>query len=254
MTESSAALPVVSVCMATWNGAAWVEEQLLSILDQLAPTDEVVVVDDASSDDTCGVVAAVGDARVRLVARPDNWGYVRSIDQDLGLPRGEYLLLADQDDVWLPGRVEAMVAALADADVVATNLTTLGGPVGIRGPYGQQDWRLRARDSHHRLRNVVGILAGAMPYYGCAMGVRRSALTRVLPFPRFLFESHDLWIALYGNLLGRMAHLGRRTVARRFHETNQTPDRPRGLPQVLKSRLLLLRCIVDLLRRGALDG
>ncbi|MFZ2164000.1 MAG: glycosyltransferase [Propionibacteriaceae bacterium] len=254
MTESSAPLPVVSVCMATWNGAAWVEEQLQSILDQLAPTDEIVVVDDASSDDTCDVVAAVGDPRIRLVTRSDNWGYVRTFEQALGLARGEYLLLADQDDVWLPGRVEAMVAALADADVVASNLTTLGGPVGIQGPYGQQDWRLRARDSHHRLRNVVGILAGAMPYYGCAMGVRRSALTRVLPFPTFLFESHDLWIALYGNVLGRMTHLGRRTVARRLHETNQTPDRPRGLPAVLRSRVLLLRCIADLQRRGALDG
>jgi glycosyltransferase involved in cell wall biosynthesis len=243
--------PAVSVCMATWNGARWVGEQLESILAQLGPSDEVVVVDDASTDETPQAVAALGDPRIRLVTRAENWGYVRTFEQALGLARGECLLLADQDDVWLPGRVDAMVAALQTADVVATNLTTLGGAEAIRGPYGQPDWRLRSRDSGHRVRNVVAILAGSMPYYGCAMGVRREALETLLPFPPFLNESHDLWIALSGNVAGRMSHLGRRTVARRYHEANQTPNRPRGVGQVLRSRVMLLRCLAVALRRRA---
>lgn len=241
-----------SVCMATWNGERYVTEQLQSILQQLGPADEVVVVDDASSDGTVAAVRAFDDPRIRLIARPQNLGYVRTFEEALRQSRGEYLFLADQDDVWLPGRVEAMIAALADHDVVASNLTTLGVSESLEGPFGQPDWRLRSSTSTHRVRNVLGILTQALPYYGCAMALRRSALNKgVLPFPSFLFESHDTWIALYGNIRGRMAHLDRRTVARRLHGANETPNRPRALAKVLRSRLLMLRCIAVLLtRRG----
>lgn len=243
-------VPRVSVCMAAYRGEAFIAEQLLSILAQLDAGDEVVVVDDASPDGTVAAIREVGDPRIRLITRSENAGYVRAFELALSEARGEFLLLADQDDVWLPGRVEAMVAALQDADVVATNLSTLGGPDRIRGPYGQADWRLHYRDSGHRLRNTFGVLAGNMPYYGCAMGVRRAALDRgILPFPNILIESHDLWLALWGNLNGTITHLGRRTVARRFHDNNASPNRPRGVRAALGSRVLLLRLIAELRRR-----
>ncbi len=249
------ASPRVSVCLATWNGEAFLAEQLGSILEQLSATDEVVIVDDASSDGTVDLIRSLGDPRLRLHARADNRGYVRTFEEALSRARGTYLLLADQDDVWLPGRVAALTAALDRTDVVASNLSTLGGPDALAGPFGRADWRLRSRDSGRRLHNVLGILAGAMPYYGCAMGVRQDAVGRgLLPFPGFLRESHDLWIALYGNVLGTMTHLGRRTVARRLHAANQTPTRPRGVRGALASRLLLLRCLGVLLARRADRG
>ena len=73
------------------------------------------------------------------------------------------------------------------------------------------------------------------------MGLHRDALTVVLPFPSFLNESHDLWIALCGIHLKSIRHLDQAVTARRFHESNQTPLRPRALPIVLRSRLLVLR-------------
>lgn len=243
--------PQVSVCLATYNGAAWVTEQVTSVLEQLGPHDEVVVVDDASTDDTVATLRALADPRVRIEESPVNRGYVRTFERALGLARGRHVLLADQDDVWVPGRVAAMTAALdAGADVVATNLGTLGGPDRIRGPYGQADWHLRASQSGRRVRNVLGVLAGNRPYYGCAMGVRREVLASALPFPGFLDESHDLWLALHGNLAGRMTHLEQRTVLRRFHGDNASPDRPRGPLLVLRSRFMLLRAVAELLRRG----
>jgi glycosyltransferase involved in cell wall biosynthesis len=246
----TAAQPRVSVCVATYRGAPWVVEQLESVLAQLGADDEVVVVDDASPDDTVDRVRSIGDPRIRLIAREQNLGYVRTFEQALREARGDMLLLADQDDVWEDGRVAAMVTALHDgADVVATNLATLDGPDSIRGPYGQADWHLRAASSGHRVRNVLGVLIGNMPYYGCAMGLRRSALATVLPFPPLLTESHDLWIALQGNVVGRMRHLELRSVRRRFHADNASPDKPRGLTMVLRSRWMLVRASAELLRR-----
>ena len=165
-------LPSVSVCMATYNGMAYVGEQMVSILEQLGPSDEVVVVDDGSTDGTLEVIADLADERIRVLRSAANLGSVRAFERALETAHGRYLLLADQDDVWLPGRVAAMVAALHDVQVVATNLATLGGPPTLRGPLGQQDWRLRPADSRRHVRNIVGVLAGNRPYYGCAMGVR----------------------------------------------------------------------------------
>lgn len=246
--------PPVSVCLAAYRGQAYIEEQIASILAQLAPGDEVVVVDDASPDATVEVVRAIADPRVRLVEAPANRGYVRTFEEALRLATGELLLLSDQDDVWLPGRLDAMVAALRDHDVVAGNLTTLGGPDRLAGPFGQPDWRLRSRDSGRHVANVLGILAGDRPYYGCAMGVRRAALEVLLPFPAWLVESHDLWIALYGNLAGSIRHLDERVLARRLHDANATPQRMRSVPAALRSRAMLLRAIAELTRRRRRAG
>ncbi|ACZ31581.1 glycosyl transferase family 2 [Xylanimonas cellulosilytica DSM 15894] len=241
--------PEISVCMAAYNGARYIGEQLRSILDQLGPDDEVVVVDDASKDATADVVEAVGDPRVRLLRAPANRGYVRTFEAAIQAARGRFVFLADQDDVWRAGRVTAMRAALEDRAVVATNLATLGRGGTLTGPFGQPDWHLRAADSDRPWRNVLGILAGNRPYYGCAMAVRRDALTVALPFPAYLNESHDLWLALVGNLSHSMRHLELRSIERRLHGENQTPNRPRGPLAVLRSRLLLLRAIATLLVR-----
>jgi hypothetical protein len=184
-----------------------------------------------------------------VVASPVNRGYVRAFEAALGATRGEVVLLSDQDDVWLPGRRDAMVAALADHQVVATNLATLGGPEALQGPLGQADWKLGPRDDGRRMANVLGILAGLKPYYGCAMGVRRDALATVLPFPPHLVESHDLWLAMYGNLAGTIAHLDLRSLERRLHDDNATPVRPRGARAVLVSRVRLVRALLTMLRR-----
>lgn len=247
-------LPRVSVCMATYNGAAYIAEQLASVLEQLADGDEVVVVDDCSSDGTVSVLRAIGDSRIHVIESESNAGYVRAFECALTRAQGEYLLLCDQDDVWRAGRVAAMVDALGRADVVATNIGTLGGQDRIPGPYRQADWRLRAAQSGAHRRNILGILAGNRPYFGSAMGLHRRALSRVLPLPVYLIESHDLWIALYGNVARSIAHVEVRSVDRRYHEGNASTPAPRSLAAVVRSRLVLLRCVRELRRRGVRRG
>lgn len=241
--------PSVSVVMATYNGAAYVEEQLASVLEQLRASDEVVVVDDASTDATADVVAGLDDPRVRLVRSPANRGYVRTFEAAIRESSGEAVLLADQDDVWLPRHVEVLVDALQEHRVAASNLRVLGTGAGLQGPSGKPGWELRAADSDRRLANLTGLLAGVRPYYGCAMAVRRDALDVALPFPAWLDESHDLWLAAYGNLAGSIAHVEEPTVLRRLHADNQTPVRPRGVLPAVRSRLMLLRAMAELRRR-----
>ena len=231
----------VSVCMATYNGSAYLREQLDSILAELREGDEIVIIDDASPDGTVSVIESYDDPRIRLLRNEANLGYVRSFERALSIARGDVLLLSDQDDVWVPGRRDALVQAAGAKGIAASNLRLLGSEETLRSPLTGRPWLLRAADSTRPLRNELRILAGDIPYFGCAMAIRREALDLVLPFPEGLTESHDLWIATVANAARRMTHLEQPTLYRRVHEDNASTSRPRGIGAVLRSRLLLLR-------------
>lgn len=233
-----------SVCMATYKGAPFVEEQIASILAELGADDELVVVDDASPDGTAAVIGGIEDPRIRLVRAPSNRGYVRTFEEAVRLSRGEYIFLSDQDDIWIPGRVELMLTALSDHQVVASNFDMLGG--------GPRPWipRLRSSDSRRHLANLAAILIGYRAYYGCGMAFRRDAAKYFTPVPAYVRESHDLWLAICGNVAGSVAHLDESTLYRRLHEENQTPAGWRSLSKIVAARVMLLRLMVEAFRRS----
>lgn len=239
----------VSVCMATYNGSRYVAEQLSSILDQLGPNDEVVVVDDASTDTTVDVVESVRDPRIIIHRNDRNRGYVRSFARAIELSTADVIVLSDQDDIWVEGRLDALVTATEAHDVVASNLKLLDSEQPLRSPLTGRPWLLSPDDDGRRLRNELRILAGDAPYFGCAMALRRDALALVMPFPDYLRESHDLWIATAANAAGRLGHLAQTTVLRRVHDDNASTSRPRGLTAALRSRALLIRLWREARRR-----
>lgn len=236
--------------MATYNGAKYVEHQLRSILSELDADDEVIVVDDASADDTVAVIEAIGDPRVRVVRQAVNRGYVRTFETALLEAAGDVLLLADQDDEWITGRRALLVEAALSSGVAASNLVLLGTDDPLSSPVTGRPWLLRAVTSHQRWRNQFRILSGTAPYFGCAMAVRRDQLSAITPFPLFLSESHDLWIATVANAAGRMRHVEAPTVRRRIHDENASSPQPRGVRAALASRVMLLRAWAEARRRA----
>lgn len=233
-----------SVCMASYNGSAYIEEQIASILEQLDASDELVIVDDASSDGTPGMIRSLSDPRIRLIEATANQGYVRSFEQAVLASCGEYILLADQDDVWIPGRLARMLEALEHFQVVASNFDVLGG-----GPRPSIP-RLRSEDSSHRAANLLGIMVGYRAYYGCGMGFRRELLDVFTPVPAYLRESHDLWLAICGNAADSIAHLDESTLLRRIHGENATPQGWRAPATILRARVVLLRLLFEGFRRA----
>ncbi len=231
--------------MATYNGSAYIGEQLSSILAQLGPGDELVIVDDASTDGTVNAVRGFNDERIRLYEAAANQGYVKSFEQAVRASRGSRIFLADQDDVWVDGRLEQMLEALEHYAVVASNFDVLGGGPRPAIP------RLRSADSNRRASNLAGILVGYRAYYGCGMAFRREVLDLFVPVPRYLRESHDLWLAICGNVLGSIGHLDGSTLLRRIHGENATPSGWRSLPVILSARVVLLRLLAEAWRRKA---
>src|SRR5689334_22428623 len=116
-----------SVCIATYNGEKFIARQLETILAQLSPADEVVIVDDCSKDGTLAVIEGMKDGRLKVHSNKRNRREVYSFSRAIELARGEIIFLADQDDIWLPGRVTLMEDELrhSGALLITTNFESV---------------------------------------------------------------------------------------------------------------------------------
>ncbi|HZZ86352.1 MAG TPA: glycosyltransferase family 2 protein [Anaeromyxobacteraceae bacterium] len=119
--------PKLSVCIATFKRARFIGETLQSILSQLEPGVEVVVVDGASPDETAAVVAPLAAAypALRYHREPVNSGVDADYDKAVAYARGDYCWLMSDDDLLMPGAVARVLAAVADRpDLLIVNAET----------------------------------------------------------------------------------------------------------------------------------
>jgi len=141
--------PLVSVVMPAYNAAATINTAIASVLAQTAGDLEVVVCDDASSDDTAARVRAFGDPRVRLVHNERNAGEGAARDRAIDAARGRWLAVLDADDAWAPDRLERLLeAAGSDRDVLVFDDLMIchhasGGLVPWRAMRGQHAFGAR---------------------------------------------------------------------------------------------------------------
>ena len=114
--------PTVTVLTAVKDGAAYLAETIASVQSQTFGDWEYVIVDDASSDGTVGIVErhAADDPRIRLVRREDSGGPFVAANTGLAEARGEFVARIDADDIALPQRLERQVAHIeSDPDLRA---------------------------------------------------------------------------------------------------------------------------------------
>lgn len=130
--------PTVSIIMCTYNGAAFIDDALDDLVAQTFTDWELVVSDDASSDDTVDRVRARADPRIRIVVQGRNLGYVANKNSAFSLARGTWLTQLDQDDRCAPERLERQVAALerTGLQICATGYWRLGLDGKPRGRVG----------------------------------------------------------------------------------------------------------------------
>ena len=133
----------VSVAMATYNGARFIREQLESIAAQTWPPDQLVVTDDASTDNTLEIVRRFAETtRIPVVIHQnaERLGYRANFMKNTSMCASEIIALCDQDDVWLPEKLEVSVAALSDPSVLLCHHESwitddAGTRIGLAGLY-----------------------------------------------------------------------------------------------------------------------
>lgn len=208
---------MISVCMATYNGARHVRAQLQSILPQLSGDDELIVSDDGSTDATREVVHGIGDARIVLTEGP-RAGVVRNFEHALKRARGDVIFLCDQDDIWLPRKVQRVMQALDEADLVVTDCRVVDDSLNELHP---SFFRFNG-SRPGLLRNLA-----KNGYLGCCMAMRRTVLEAALPFPEGI-AMHDWWIGLVAERTGRVRFLDEILSLYRRHGNNASPAATRS--------------------------
>lgn len=235
-----------SVCMATFNAGAFLAPQVESILSQLGDLDELVVSDNGSGDGTRERLAdyALADERVRVLdlapTRPTGKeNLVANFENALRASAGAYILLSDQDDVWLPRRLARTTEALGEYDLVAGDAQVIDDDGAVLlASY------LRA----HGLGRGWARAFYRNPYLGCTMGLRREVLAKALPFPPGL-PMHDIYLGMVGETFFRPHLLGEPLIQYRRHGRNAssaTAPSPYGLREKAGFRLrtlLALMCV-----------
>jgi glycosyltransferase involved in cell wall biosynthesis len=108
-------LPLVSIAMCTYNGAKFMAKQLESIINQTYKNLEIVIVDDRSTDDTVAIVEqfAKNDERIKFYQNETNLGFNKNFEKAVNLTTGDYISISDQDDIWLPTKIEDLLNAIA---------------------------------------------------------------------------------------------------------------------------------------------
>jgi len=99
----------ISVAMCTYNGESFLSDQLYSILDQNVPVDEIIICDDGSTDRTLQIIDRFiqkNKAPIKCIRNTRNLGYTKNFEKAICLCSGDIIFLSDQDDIWMPDKVE----------------------------------------------------------------------------------------------------------------------------------------------------
>lgn len=239
---------MISVCLATYNGSAYVEAQLRSILGQLGSSDEIVVVDDCSCDESVGVVSALGDPRIRLIRNDTNLGILGAFERALRVSTGDILFLSDQDDIWRSDKVERVVSIFASDPAITLVASDAQVIDAVGNVTAQSFFSQRGAFSAGLLHNLV-----KNKYLGCTMAFRRSMLGHFLPIPPDV-PMHDMWFGVLNQIYGRTAFIDQPLISYRRHGGNASPSAGASPVKRVVWRWRLIRNIVARVVRGRSDG
>lgn len=215
--------PTVSVALATYNGARYIDEQLDSLLAQTAPPFELVVSDDGSTDDTLArmrAFAARAPFPVRILDKTVRLGFADNFLHAAEQCRGDLIVFCDQDDVWQPGKIAvARDRIIADGSLLTMHrLELVDAELNHIGIYDQGI-----------AGDTVFEPLGIDPYYvgsGNSMLFRRELLQ---VFPRVGRPTqpgetrqmgHDHWLYVLAAALGRVSHIAEPVLRYRQHGNN----------------------------------
>ena len=201
-----------SVCVTTYNGERYIEQQLRSILEQIAADDEVIVSDDGSTDNTLKIVDSIGDKRIRI--RHSSAHYFKdNFIEAMCEAKGDIIFLSDQDDVWLPGKYERCIKEMEEVDRVCTNSEMTDGELNIIEPNFFSIYHSGPGVFKNALNNT---------YYGSCMAFRRSLLKAALPMPSTREIGHDIWLGLVAEMTGKVRFIDTPYLLYRRHEDAKT--------------------------------
>lgn len=199
---------MISVCIATYNGAKYIKEQLESILKQLSAEDEIIISDDSSSDETLKIIDDLRDVRIKVYPNNKFSSPIFNFENALKKVNGDYVFLSDQDDIWLPNKVEKMMKELLHSDLCFSNAMIV-------------DENLAEVELLYNKTNNLGFINNILKnkFIGATIAFKASLLEKALPFPKYI-PMHDQWLGLLAEVTGKTFYLSEPLILYRRHTQN----------------------------------
>ena len=203
-------MTMISICIATYNGKKYIQEQISSILPQLSKEDEIIISDDGSKDNTLAIIQTFNDSRIKIFHNTKKHGVVPNFENALKHATGNYIFFSDQDDIWTPNKVERCINALQTHDLVIHNSLIMDG----EGNVSYIDFFSTRKSQKGYWRNLY-----KNSYVGSCMAFRKELLPHVLPFPKHILW-HDMWIGLMAERKGKTLFIPDTLLYYRRHGNN----------------------------------
>lgn len=233
---------MISIVMTTYNGAKYISEQLASLINQTLAFDELIIVDDGSTDETYQIIENFKNEhpsiKISNVKNKNNLGYKANFKKALSLAKGEYIFLCDQDDVWHPTKIAEMIEVMdkKKAMLLACSFDL------IDAEDKKINHTCNEKASNHNIikfpvvkNDIVEI---DLPYLlkqnfsqGCTMLVRKEIVDEYLKNTSCLLP-HDWELAIISACKGKVFFYNKPLIDYRLHSNNTI-----GLDSVLGNKL-----------------
>jgi glycosyltransferase involved in cell wall biosynthesis len=187
-------MPKITVIMPVYNCELYIQEAVESILNQTYSDFELLIIDDASSDQTVSIIKKYNDPRIQLIEKPLNTGYTNSLNYGLLLAKGKYIARMDGDDISLPKRFAKQVAymeAHPEVVVCGTSYKIVGNDKHISIPENHDVIKLAFLKTNCILHPSVMIRKSVLDEFSIIYDTSKEPA-----------EDYDMWVRLstYGKL------------------------------------------------------
>jgi glycosyltransferase involved in cell wall biosynthesis len=236
----------ISVAMATYNGADYIIEQLDSIVKQTRAVDELIICDDCSTDAT----AAIVEDYIREHGLQDFWkitvnernlGFGSNFIQAIGKTTGDIIFFCDQDDIWVPDRVQVMASLMEERGEILMLGSEYDPFISSASAYKAASRDLRSFRNDKSIEHVkLGAKSIFIGSLGSCMCVRRSFFEQILPYWHEGWAHDEFVWKLALCLNGAYIYHGV-TIKRRLHSSNTSMGKMRDLKKRISFLEELLR-------------
>ena len=232
---------MLDILLATYNGEKYLTQQIDSIITQTYKDWQLLIRDDLSTDNTVNIIknyTCKYPDKIRLIEdNKRHLGLAQNFGTLLELAQSEYIMFCDQDDIWLPNKIELTLNTMKAAGqtwpntplLVHTDLKVVDETLM---PIAESFWKLHriSPESDCQLKKIIyrNIVTG------CTVMINKKAKEISMPFPPEA-RIHDWWIALNVVKYGKIIHIAMPTVLYRQHIANLI-----GAKKSLKEDMLLL--------------
>ncbi|SEQ81412.1 Glycosyltransferase involved in cell wall bisynthesis [Treponema bryantii] len=227
---------MISIAMATYNGAEFVAEQIESILEQTYTDFELIISDDCSKDNTVEILNqyAAKDKRIKIIINENNLGFKKNFEQLISMCHGDYIAFCDQDDIWTINHLEILINEIKDKDLVCGNADLIdkdGNKMNITTYECLSNFNLPEQNEATFKKLLYGNFA-----QGTAMMIKKNIANKIIPIPDCCLY-HDWWAASIAAINNGCTYTNKKVLLYRQHGTNQTVTKKYKIIASIKNAL-----------------